>query len=176
MSLVTERKGSQLRHSTLSYVFTEDKGRAKPVLSDDYVVGLVDGEGCFYVNVPETERYTAGARVELGFYIKMQVGDRAILERVKETLGCGAVYFQKETRLNHTQCFRYTVASHRDILNVIIPFFLHHPPQCPSKRKNFELFRTVVSIVQNGGHRTREGVEKIRLLKKLMNQRTAGLA
>lgn len=176
MSLVTERRGSQLRHSTLQHVFTWSEGRAKPVLSGDYIVGLVDGEGCFYVNVPETERYAAGARVELGFYIKMQAGDREILERVEETLGCGAVYFQKETRRNHTQCFRYTVASHRDILTKIIPFFLQHPPQCPSKRKNFELFRQVVSIVRDGGHRTREGVQKIRLLKKQMNQRTAGLA
>lgn len=176
MPTVTQSRGSQLRHSTLSYVLTVDEGRAKPVLSGDYIVGLVDGEGCFYVNVPETGRYVAGARVELGFYVKMQAGDREILERVKETLGCGAVYFQKETRRNHTQCYRCTVASHRDILTKIIPFFLQYPPQCPSKRKNFELFRTVVSIVQSGGHLTKDGIQKIRLLKKQMNHRTAGLA
>jgi intein-encoded DNA endonuclease-like protein len=85
MSSVITEKGSQLRHST-SYEIFLDEGKAKPVLSVDYIVGLADGEGCFYVNVPTSRRYEAGARVELSFHIKLKAHDREVLERVKETL------------------------------------------------------------------------------------------
>jgi hypothetical protein len=80
MSPVITEKGSQLRHST-SYKFFLDEGKAKPVLSADYVVGLVDGEGCFYVNVQTSHRYSAGARVEICFHIKLKAQDREVLER-----------------------------------------------------------------------------------------------
>jgi hypothetical protein len=172
MPLITKKKGSQLRRSTSAIA----EGRTKPLLSADYIVGLVDGEGCFYVNVPKSERYNAGARVELGFYIKMQEKDRPVLERVKQTIGCGAVYYQKETRPNHCQCFRYTVTAHRDVLDKIIPFFLRHPLQCPSKLKNFRIFSKIVELVRQRKHLTEEGVRQIRLYKTQMNQRTSGLA
>lgn len=163
---ITKRKGSQLRRSTLANA----KGRAKP-LSADYIVGLVDGEGCFYVNIPKSERYNARARVELGFYIKMQERDRPVLERARQTFGCGAVYYQKETRHNHCQCFRYTATAHRDILNRIMPFFRRHPLQCPSKLKNFRIFSKIVGLVRRKKHLTEEGVHQILLLKKQLNQR-----
>ena len=172
--MLAKRKGSQLRHST-----SKDKnfeGRTKPILSPDYIVGLVDGEGCFYVNIPESKRYQAGARVELSLHVKMQASDFRLLQAVKRTMGCGAVYFQKEQRPNHSQCYRYTVASHHDILKKIIPFFSRHQLQCPSKCKNFKLFKEIVIMVKNKEHLTEEGISKIRQLKKQMNQRTIGLA
>ena len=175
---ITE-KGSQQSRSTLicsSYMESDFKGRAKPVLSVDYIVGLTDGEGCFYVNVSSSNRYNAGARVELRFMIKLQARDREVLERVKETLGCGAVYFQKEVRRNHTQCFRYTVGSHGDILTNVIPFFLRHPLQSPSKRASFLAFCRIAQLVEQKAHLTTDGVHEIYRLKVNMNQRMTGLA
>lgn len=164
--------GSQQRHSTSLY----REGRAKPELSSDYVVGLVDGEGCFYVSISKSTRYSAGARVILNMHIKMQERDREILERVVKTIGCGSVYFQKENRPNHTQCYRYTVSSHRDILTKIIPFFTRYPLQTPSKNYNFQLFRKIAEMVKNNDHLSKSGIEKIKKLKQQMNQRTSGLA
>ena len=97
-------------------------GRTKPIVSKEYVVGLTDGEGCFYVNIWSSSSYRAGCGIQLHFHIKMQEKDRPLLEKVKNTLGCGEVYFQKERRLNHAQCYRYTVSSQADILGIIIPF------------------------------------------------------
>lgn len=176
MPLVTTKNGSQLRHSTTKNRFGDLVGRAIPVLSADYIVGLVDGEGCFYVNVSDSKRYKAGARIELCFHIKLKARDRELLERVKETLGCGAVYFQRELRQNHTQCYRYTVAAHHDIVNTIIPFFMKHPLQSPSKRKSFELFVQIVELVEQKQHLSEQGIHKIRQLKIQINQRTTGLA
>ncbi len=148
-------------------------GRTKPQsVSADYIVGLTDGEGCFYVLINKSSSYRTGSGVHLHFHIKMQEADRALLLKVRDTLECGAVYFQNEKRRNHVQCYRYTVSSHRDILNKIVPFFQEHPLQSVSKMKNFKLFSQVSKIVAEGKHLTLEGVSKIKELKGKMNQRT----
>jgi aspartate ammonia-lyase len=81
------------------------------------------------------------------------------------------VYYQKETRANHTQCYRYTVNSQRDIVNVIIPFFQRYPLQLPSKRSSFQTFCKIVELIKRKRHLTKEGLDEIRTLKATMNQR-----
>ncbi len=151
-------------------------GRTKPRVSREYVTGLTDGEGCFYVNVGISSRYRSGVRIQLHFHIKMQEKDKQLLEKVKNTIGCGAVYFQKEQRANHAQCYRYTVSSQSDILNVIIPFFQQHPLQSYSKNYSFHVFCKIAELVKNKAHLSKIGIKKIRVLKSKMNQKTLGLA
>ena len=146
MEGVALKTGSQLRHSTSP----SSGGRTKPVLPAEYVVGLTDGEGCFHVNVSKTPRYRAGAVVQLHFHIKLNERDRDVLEVVRRTLGCGGVYFQKEQRVNHTQCYRYTVSSHRDVLAIIIPFFQQHPLQTATKHYSFDVFCQIADLVRGG--------------------------
>ncbi len=151
-------------------------GRTKPAVSNEYVVGLTDGEGCFYVNIWKSKAYRAGYGVQLHFHLKMQERDRELLEKVRNTIGCGAVYFQKEQRANHCQCYRYTVSAQRDIQETVIPFFKKYPLQSASKSASFDIFCQIASLVREGVHLKPEGVEKIRALKKRMNQKTVGLA
>lgn len=151
-------------------------GRTKPTVGKEYVVGLTDGEGCFFVNIWKNPAYRAGSQVQTHFHIKMQERDRELLERVRDTLECGEVYFQKEVRSNHCQCYRYTVSARRDIVQKLIPFFKQYPLQSATKRANFTLFCKVVDLLEKDVHKTAEGIEVIRALKKQMNQRTVGLA
>lgn len=151
-------------------------GRILPKVSNEYVVGLTDGEGCFYVNIGKSPRYRAGYRLQLHFHLKMQERDRALLERVRNTIGCGEVYFQKEQRANHCQCYRYTVSAERDIQETVIPFFRNYPLQSASKSASFEIFCKIAALVKEGKHLTPEGLEQIRMLKACMNQKTVGLA
>ena len=167
---------SQLRHSTRQHLKKLWRGRTKPIVSADYVVGLTDGEGCFYVSVASSPKYRAGAKIQLNFYIKMQDKDKSLLEQVRNSLDCGAVYFQKEKRANHTQCYRYTVGSHRDILRKIIPFFQKHNLQSASKQKSFDYFCKIANLIKQQRHLTKNGIEQIRVLKSLMNKKTTGLA
>jgi len=152
-------------------------GRTKPEsVSPDYVVGLTDGEGCFYVNMSKSSAYQAGWRVQLHFHLKLQARDESLLWKIRDTLGCGNVYFQHETRRNHSQCYRYTVGAWQDIEEKIIPFFNIYPLQTASKRKSFDAFCQIADLVKKKRHLTRKGIERIRALKKTMNQRTSGLA
>jgi len=151
-------------------------GRTKPKVAKEYVVGLTDGEGCFYVNLGKYPAYKSGSRVQMHFHIKMQERDKELLEKVQNTLDCGAVYFQKEQRVNHTQCYRYIVSSHQEIFNRIIPSFKQHPLQSKSKRKSFLIFCQIAILLQKRKHLTEKGIERIRLLKSQMNKKTFGLA
>ena len=151
-------------------------GRTLPKVSNEYVVGLTDGEGCFYVNIGTSSRYRAGYRIQMHFHLKMQERDKELLEKVRNTIGCGEVYFQKERRANHCQCYRYTVSAARDIQETVIPFFKKYPLQSASKSASFEIFCQISAVLQEGRHLTPEGLEKIRALKVRMNQKTIGLA
>ena len=108
----------------------------------------------------------------MNFFIKVQEQDKSMLEKVCNTLGCGAVYFQPENRENHSQCYRYTVNTHTGILGIIIPFFRKHQLQSKSKKKNFELFCKIARLVEMGKHHSKSGLDRIRLLKSQMNLRT----
>ena len=171
--------GSQLRRSTMRQLNVTIKlsmGRTKPIVSKDYIVGLTDGEGCFYVNLWKSSSYKAGYGVQLHFHLKMQEKDKPLLEKIKNTLNCGAVYFQKEQRANHCQCYRYTVSSQRDIIDKVIPFFKQYPLQSVSKSKSFGIFCQIANLVKSGEHLTESGVERVRTLKLNMNLKTVGLA
>ncbi len=158
---------SQLRHSNPAITGR----RTKPIISKDYIVGLTDGEGCFYVLVRKSSNYRAGAMVELRFHIKMQAEEKPLLEKVKNTLACGQVYFQPEKRRNHTQCYRYTVNSHDDILTKIIPFFRQYPLRSFSKQRSFKIFCKIAEIVRQKQHLTKPGIAKIRQLKTNLNKK-----
>ena len=151
-------------------------GRAKPIIANEYIVGLTDGEGCFHVNMGKYPAYKSGIRVQMHFYIKMQEKDRPLLEKIKNTLQCGEVYFQKEKRVNHCQCYRYTVSSQKEILNNIIPFFTKYPLQSVTKQKSFEAFCKIANLVKKGEHLNKNGIRKIQLLKSRMNKKIIGLA
>lgn len=162
-------KRSQLRHSNSDRRLER---RAKPMVSADYIVGLTDGEGCFYVLIKSPLNKCGGGRITLNFFIKVQEQDKGMLDKVRNFLGCGSVYFQSESRENHSQCYRYTVNTHTEILGIIIPFFRKHQLQSFSKRKNFELFCKIAELVKNGAHHSKFGLGRIRLLKSQMNLRT----
>jgi len=146
-------------------------GRTKSI-SNDYIVGLTDGEGCFYVQLTKSSAYKAGYLVQLHFHLKLQARDRNILVKINKKLNCGNVYFQKEQRRNHTQCYRYTVSSKKDILEILIPFFQENKLQTTSKSYNFNLFCRIANLVKKDEHLKQSGVEKIKLLKSKMNQKT----
>ncbi len=139
------------------------------MVSKDYIVGLTDGEGCFYINTRPARSKTSHSWVETHFYIKVKAQDKPMLEEVKMTLGCGAIYLQKDSRPNHCQCYRFEVNNRRDIKEKIIPLFESRPLHS-IKRKEFELFKTVCQIVDKKEHLTLIGFRKVQLLKKRMSQ------
>ena len=141
-------------------------------LSPEYVVGLVDGEGSFtvYIRKPEsTEPRKRRVLVEPKFYIKLVEKDKEVLYRLKEFFGCGSVYFQKDTRPNHQQCYRYEVFRRDELTSIIIPFFQEHQLGFPSKRNDFETFCLLMEAINRKEYLQRTGLSKMFVLKQTMH-------
>src|SRR3989344_2534896 len=126
------------------------------MMSSEYIIGLVDGEGSFTVQVRNENNASRQrrAKAEPRFYIKLIEKDKEVLYQVKEFFGCGNVYFQKDTRPNHQNCYRYEVAGRDDLKNYIIPFFRVNQLKFPSKQNDFEIFCRLMDMIQSGAHHT----------------------
>lgn len=144
------------------------------MLSADYIVGLTDGEGSFsvYLHPPKKQRakYTKYYRIEWHYYIKLREDELPLLKEVKNFFGCGNVYFQKERRENHRDCYRFEVSSFKDISSVIIPFFKKNKPRSISRKRDFNLMCKIARLVlKKKKHLTEKQVEKIKKLKLQMH-------
>jgi hypothetical protein len=141
-------------------------------LNPDYIVGLVDGEGSFTVYVRDPELPTRSSRrvkVEPKFYVKLVEKDKEILDHLRQFFECGSVYFQKDTRPHHQNCYRYEVYNRGDLIQRIIPFFKENKLKFPSKRRDFEIFCEMMEIISKNGHLTNSGIKKLFLLKQHMH-------
>ena len=113
------------------------------MLDENYVLGLVDGEGSFNVRVNQTGRR---AKVELTFSLKLSHQDKEILSELQKFFGCGKVYIQRDKRENHSLCYRFEVQNKEEIIEKIIPFFEKNSPKIPSRKRDFELFKEIVEL------------------------------
>ena len=116
------------------------------MLNSEYVIGLVDGEGSFYVRVNEDPKRRN--KIEFKFSVKLRHQDKEILDNLKQFFGCGNVYLQKDPRPNHTDCYRFEVNKKEDIFNKIIPFFEKNPPKIQSRKRDFDLFKQISKLSQ----------------------------
>jgi hypothetical protein len=141
-------------------------------LTEDYIVGLADGEGSFTAfvrNSPASAVISRRVRIEPRFYVKLIEKDRKVLEGLKDYFKCGNVYLQKDSRLNHQHCYRYEVWNRKDLIEIIIPFFKKNPLRFPSKRKDFQIFCAMLDSISRNEHLTAKGLDRLRELKKQMH-------
>lgn len=142
------------------------------MFNPNYIVGLVDGEGSFTVyirNPDEVKEIKRRVRAEPRFYIKFIEKDKGILYELKNFFGCGNVYFQKDKRPTHQDCYRYEVANRNDLEKIIIPFFQKHQLKLESKRKDFKIFCEIMERIKNKEHLTISGLRHLYKIKKKMH-------
>jgi hypothetical protein len=132
-------------------------------LEAQWVVGFVDGEGCFHVGVNVHPEMSVGHQVSTEFTVVQHERDIQILHALKAFFGCGVV------RRNHGDRMAYRVRSKEHLLRKILPFFMAHPLKT-KKNIDFLKFRDVLLLMENDGHLTREGVDAIRAIASEMNR------
>jgi hypothetical protein len=138
------------------------------MLTADYLLGLVDGEGSFAVHFNQSQRRRA--KVEPRFCLKLKAADRILLDELRDFFGCGKVYIQRDCRPNHSLCYRFEVSNRQELLEKVIPFFRQHQLRSPSKIRDFALFERVLTLVQDQAHQTDEGLESMRQLAAQMHR------
>ena len=142
------------------------------MLTKEYIVGLVDGEGSFTAYIRDPKKPTKVKRrvkAEPRFYLKLIEKDKPVLEELKKFFNCGNVYFQKDNRTNHQHCYRFEVANRKDLTEKIIPFFKENKLKFPSKRKDFKIFCDLMVRINKGEHLTRDGLNNLFQIKQQMH-------
>ena len=132
-------------------------------LEPEWVVGFVDGEGCFHVSVNPHPEMRAGFQVLPEFTVVQHERDVQVLHALKAFFGCGVV------RRNHHDRMAYRVRGKEHLLQHIIPFFLKHPLKT-RKRLDFIKFRRVLLLMEAGVHLTPEGIARVRAISGQMNR------
>ena len=101
-------------------------------INKDWLVGFVDGEGCFYVTRENSSiKYKLGTTVRLRFCITQHSRDEELLKNIIKFLGCGHYYQRKGSMISE-----YMVTGFKDIIEKILPFFEKNPI-IGSKYKDF---------------------------------------
>ncbi len=131
-------------------------------LEAQWVVGFVDGEGCFHVSINPHAEMSIGYQVLPEFTVVQHERDVQILHAMKAHFECGVV------RRNHGNRMAYRVRSKEHLLQKIVPFFMKHPLKT-KKNVDFLKFRDVLLLMENDAHLTKEGVDKIRAIAGQMN-------
>ena len=141
-----------------------------------WVVGFVDGEGCFSVTVHRNPyvRRTRGWQLHPTFQVYQHHQHRAVLEDVASFFGCGRI----RAKGPKSNVLTYAVDSLLDLEEDILPFFEHHPPVV--KAADFRLFAEIVRSMRRKEHLMPGGFERVVRLAYAMNangkQRSRSLA
>jgi LAGLIDADG endonuclease len=141
-----------------------------------WVVGFVDGEGCFSINLVRQ----AGGATRKGYKTGYQVGHsfavvqgaRSIesLRALRTFFGVGTLCINRRRDNHKEDLYRYFVTRREDLRTVIIPFFQRHPLQT-TKRLDFEKFAYCVERMSEGRHRTTDGLIEMIEVAQTMNHR-----
>ena len=126
-----------------------------------WIVGFVDGEGCFYVGInkdPRRDRWN----VLPEFRIVQHRNDEQILYKIKNYFGFGSI------GVNHGDRKEWRVRGKKD-LNELVQFFSKHTLKT-KKQKSFLIFKEIMEMIGNEQHLTKSGLRKIAFLSSRMNR------
>ena len=133
------------------------------MLNPNYIVGFVDGEGCFSITINKNDDRLP--EVRLVFEIELREDDEPILREIQKVLDCGNIYrLEYQRYAKWRPHVKLKISNFSDISDKVIPFFKRYPLQA-KKRLQFEQFCQVAELIRLKQHLTLEGVNKIRALK-----------
>ena len=134
-------------------------------LQTQWIVGFVDGKGCFHIDISHHPECTLGYKVLPEFTVVQHAHDVQVLHALKHYFGCGVVRHHGPT----TYCYR--VRSRVHLETSIVPFFEKHALKT-KKRLDFIQFRKVLLWMSRGDHLRPEGLARIREVQHRMNRRS----
>src|SRR2546421_4036573 len=138
------------------------------LLAVGWLVGFVDGEGCFSCPIYRCSTMKLGWQVRPEFAVVQSASSRDVLDRMVAFFGCGKVYRNRRHDNHREDLFRYCVQRYGDLRDIIVPFFQEHPLRT-SKRRNFESFAKIMELMTLRRHLSEEGICEIAGIVQTMN-------
>jgi len=106
-----------------------------------------------------------GIRVLAEFKIGLNERDLKLLESIKKYFGnIGQIHYNVSVN-----SWTYKVSKNKDLLNVIIPHFIHYP-LLTQKAVDFKLFMQIVQLIKEKAHLNKAGLEQIVNIRSSLNK------
>lgn len=138
--------------------------------NNGWIVGFVDGEGCFSCPVFRNHKAKLGWQVQPTFVVVQSESSREVLEDFVNAFGCGKVYINRRYDNHREDLYRFYVSRFAELREIIVPFFRKNPLRT-TKRDNFEKFAEIIELMDSRSHLTIGGMTKIAEIVETMNHR-----
>jgi len=145
-----------------------------------WIIGFVDGEGCFSVGFIKQANKIEKNRLRRGYKIGYQVTCEFAVTQGKKSLGSlkelrnffrvGRIYINRRKDNHKEPLYRFVVRNRKELTEVIVPFFQKFTLKT-SKRKDFTKFVECLEMVKNNEHLQINGFIKIAKITMTMNRR-----
>jgi LAGLIDADG endonuclease len=130
-------------------------------LKPEWLAGFASAEGCFFVNIFKSPTHKLKEGVQLEFSISQHLRDELLMKSFIDFLKCGNVLKSKDA------CY-YRIGNILDLSENIVPLFKKYPI-LGEKSKDFSDFCEILEMIKDKKHLTKEGLDKIKIKKAVMN-------
>ncbi len=137
---------------------------------EQWIVGFVDGEGCFSVPIIRNPGCRIGWQVQPRFAVVQGRRSVEALWMIRGYFGCGSVYRNRRCDDHREDLFAYRVSRFRDLRDRIVPFFERYP-LVTAKADEFTRFAAVIRMMEAKLHLSVEGLARIAEIGQTMNHR-----
>jgi hypothetical protein len=150
-----------------------DNQQERPGL-EQWIVGFVDGEGCFSCPIQRNRVMTLGWQCQPRFAVVQ--GERSIraLELLRDYFGCGKIYRNRRHDNHREDLMVFNVWRRQELVERIVPFFEANS-LVTAKQEEFVKFATVLRMMERRLHLTRDGLRLIAEIQQTMNHRKPSL-
>jgi hypothetical protein len=119
-------------------------------LEAQWIVGFVDGEGCFHLDVHMNQTCYWKIQIQPEFTVVQGEVDVQVLYAMKKYFGCGSVGVNRKDKTSTRMMYR--VKNIDDLNNKILPFFEKHQLKT-KKNVEFQRFRQIVRKMKEDYHK-----------------------
>lgn len=120
-------------------------------LPEEFVAGFTEGEGCFALKFRrDVKKHRKGSPAYFGwqalFAIVLRKDDSALLQKIRDTLGCGTLSYTKDA-------VRLQVHDIDTLVKKVMPFFNKYKLH-GKKAKDFELWKEALTLIARNKKRS----------------------
>jgi len=133
-----------------------------------WVVGFIDGEGCFSVSLHKNPTTRLGWQIMPEFVVTQGEKSLNVLVKLRDFFDCGNIFVNRRYDNHKENLYRFCVRSFKDLKEKIVPFFEVNKLQT-SKQSDFQIFSKVIKLMEKKEHLNEKGIKKIISLALRMN-------
>ncbi len=139
-----------------------------------WIIGYVDGEGCFSVSLFRNKTTKFGWQVFPEFVVTQGEKSKESLKILENFFGCGKIYINRRYDNHNENIYRYCVRSKKDLNEIIIPFFQNNHLKT-AKKEDFKIFAKIVEMMGKNIHSELKGIKKIAKMVEKMNHKKSSI-